>query len=67
MVFNPTSFPISANLSLPLYYTGISSKALVMPEGVSATTYELGRDYSISLPLDMGPKTITWFLIQSAD
>ena len=67
MVFNPTSHAITKNISLPLYYTGISNKALVMQEGSAGTTYDLARDYTISLPIKMDPMTITWYLIHSAD
>ena len=67
MVFNPTSHAITKNISLPLYYTGISNKALVMQEGSAGTTYDLARDYTISLPIKMEPMTITWYLIHSAD
>ena len=67
MVFNPTSHAIAKNISLPLYYTGISNKALVMQEGSAGTTYDLARDYTISLPIKMDPMTITWYLIHSAD
>ena len=43
MVFNPTDQTISRNISLPLYYTGISEKAVVMKEGVTpGTPYTIG-------------------------
>lgn len=69
MVFNPTSQTISRNVSLPLYYTGISEKAVVMKEGVTpGTTYTLDRDYKIEIQsVMMEPRTITWFLIHSGD
>ena len=69
MVFNPTSQSISRNISLPLYYSGISEKAIVMKEGVApGATYTLDRDYRIEVEsVVMAPKTITWFLIQSGD
>ena len=69
MVFNPTSQTISRNISLPLYYMGISEKAVVMKEGMTpGTTYTLDRDYQIELQsIAMEPKAITWFLIHSGD
>ena len=42
-------------------------QALVMQEGGDAVTFDLNRDYTISVPVAMGPKTITWFLVHSAD
>ena len=68
MVFNPTDSHISANITLPLYYTGISNQARVAIEGTLPwKAYTLERDYSISLSVSMAPKTITWFLIHSGD
>lgn len=69
MVFNPTAQSISRNISLPLYYTGITEKAMVMREGASpGTSYTLNRDYRIEVEsVAMEPKTITWFLIHSGD
>ena len=69
MVFNPTDQTLTRNISLPLYYTGISEKATVMSEGVSpGTLFTLDRDYSIELKsVIMKPKSITWFLIRSGD
>ena len=68
MVFNPTDSQINRELTLPLYYTGISQSALVMQEGaLPGTNYTLERDYSITVPFTMKPKTITWFLIYSND
>ena len=68
MVFNPTTQHISRNLTLPLYYTGITSKALLTQEGKEpGRVYTLDGDYSISVPLDMPGKSITWYLVRSAD
>ena len=68
MVFNPTGSTLSWNLTLPLYYTGISNKAQVFQEGISPpTVFSLDRDYTISIPVTMAPTSITWFLIWSGD
>ena len=68
MVFNPTGSTLSWNLTLPLYYTGISNKALVVREGIPPSAmYSLARDYTITIPVTMGPTSITWFLILSGD
>lgn len=69
MMFNPTDNTILRNISLPLYYTGISEKAVVMKEGVPpGINYTLDRSYSIVLEsVVMNPRTITWFLIHSGD
>jgi len=68
MIFNPTNSVISRKITLPLYYTGITSKALLKHKGSEpGKIYALERDYSITVELTMKPMTITWYLIQSAD
>ena len=68
MIFNPTQSTISLSISLPLYYTGISNKALALHEGQKpGTVIALERDYSIQVSVEMAAQTVTWVLIQSAD
>ena len=38
-----------------------------MKEGEDPLTFDLNRDYTISITVTMEPKTITWFLIHSGD
>lgn len=64
MVFNPTLEHITTTLTLPLYYTGLTDLAKVSQMGGAFKTYTLERDYTIELDIDMGPRNITWFLIQ---
>jgi hypothetical protein len=67
MVFNPTLSAISQNWTLPLYYTGISTTALVSEQGAPAVAYTLARDYTISVPVTVGPRNLTWLVITSGD
>ncbi len=68
MIFNPTPVAITRNISLPLYYTGLSDKALVLPEGQSpGAVYGLDRGYNVVVTVTMDPKSITWILIMSPD
>ncbi len=62
MVFNPTTTTITQTLTVPLYYTGLSSSVLVSQEGQPGTIYTLVRDYSIDINLNMAAQSITWFL-----
>ena len=53
MFFNPTNEIIKEMAEIPLYYTGLQTKATVILEGDWATKqeYKLDRDYSIEVPL----------------
>ena len=64
MVFNPTTRRIAQTLRLPLYYTGLSSTATVSEQGANSSVYQLARDYSIDVPVDLPANTLTWFLVQ---
>lgn len=68
MVYNPTDQPIKKQLVLPLYYTGIVTTALVQNEETGKQKkYTLNREYSITLDINLAARSLTWFLIQSAD
>ena len=66
MVFNPTHQPIRANLTLPLYYTGISNTAYIREQEGSFQKYTLDRRYNTDVFVDLGPMAITWFLVEGA-
>ena len=53
MFFNPTNEIIKEMVEIPLYYTGLKTKATVILEGdwVTKQDYKLDRDYSIEVPL----------------
>jgi len=68
MVYNPTDQPVNTKLILPLYYTGIVTTALVQQEeDGEKLRYSLDRDFSIILNIKLAARSLTWFLIQSAD
>ena len=47
MVFNPTADAVNTNLTLPLYYTGLSDIAQVSEQENPWKNYTLARDYHI--------------------
>ena len=53
-------------LEIPLYYTGLSNKALVIFEGNRSTAqdFQLSRDYKITISVKLGQKSYTWILIE---
>eukprot|EP00947_MAST-08B_sp_MAST-8B-sp1_P002305 g2305.t1 len=58
MLFNPTKRAIELQLSLPLYYTGLDTAAMISVDEAPAVKMTLGRDYSVLLSLSMPPETI---------
>lgn len=64
MVYNPTDQPIERTIKLPLYYTGLNDEAMVKEQGQNATSYQLARDYTISLKIQIPAKGYNWYVIE---
>lgn len=64
MIFNPLNEPVSREIDVPLYYTGLSEKAAVSREDEPAVYYKLGRDYRIRLKVEIPANTYTWYVIE---
>ena len=67
LVFNPTLETLTQQISFPLYYTGLTTKAAFSQEGAATpTVYTLNRDYSVVFPVTLKPQSVTWFAITEA-
>jgi len=64
MVYNPIDREVITTLKLPLYYTGLTDKAMIREQEGEAREYELDRKYNVYVPVRMEPKTITWFVVE---
>lgn len=63
MLYNPLGEKITRTIKLPLYYTGLTSTAIVNKEN-SAKVYTLNRNYEIELTFSIEPNSYTWMVIQ---
>merc|ERR1712100_556339 len=66
MIWNQTPNLEKQTLKVPLYYTGLDKEASVSVEGRAPVTFNLARDYSISLNISLPPMSLTWVLITEA-
>jgi hypothetical protein len=64
VVFNPTNRTVTDNVEVPIYYTGLLNTTKVSHEGGTASSYTVSREYTITIPIQMAPLTITWFTLQ---
>ena len=64
MVFNPLDRPARKLLKVPLYYTGQTGKVMIGERDGNAQEYQIDRDYSVNLPVNMGPQSVTWFVVE---
>ena len=66
-VFNPTLSALNETMSFNLYYTGITTTAVISMEGANPVRYALARDFSVLVDLAVPAQGVTWFVIESGD
>ena len=64
IVYNPLKEKISRTVSVPLYYAGLSSTAMVIEKGLTKKSYKLDRNYTIKMQVTIEAESYTWFLIE---
>ncbi len=65
MVYNPLDREVRKTLSVPLYYSGLTTTASVREQDGEAKEYSLDREYKIDLPVSVPARGVTWFVIES--
>ena len=63
LFFNPLEEPITRQVALPLYYTGLTESARIREQDGEAKTFRLGRDYGVAITVTLPPHGVTWFVI----
>jgi hypothetical protein len=64
MVFNPTAEPITRKIIIPLYYTGLESKAIVKEKDGVSKSLTLNRNYEIELTMTIPANGNNWYVIE---
>ncbi|WP_339752763.1 alpha-galactosidase [Algoriphagus aquimarinus] len=64
MLFNPTSEPIKKSINIPLYYSGLAQTAKIQIEDGAAKSYQLNRDYSVDIQVEIPAGGYTWFVVE---
>lgn len=63
MFFNPTNETLSQTIKLPLYYTGHANEVSIKEKEGKRINYELARDYSVELEVEIPANGSTWYVI----
>lgn len=63
LLFNPTDKPIKRQITLPLYYTGLTQIAKIREKENASRIYKLNRNYEAVLPVTLEPNTYSWWVI----
>ncbi|HWQ31486.1 MAG TPA: alpha-galactosidase [Blastocatellia bacterium] len=64
MIYNPADEPLQQEITLPLYYTGLSDVALVAERDGRPVRMKLDRQYRITLRPAVAARSNTWFVIR---
>lgn len=62
--YNPLSEPITRTINLPLYYTGLTKTARIREQEGKSKKYNLRRDYSVELTVEIPANGYTWYVIE---
>ena len=63
MFYNPLDQPLERSIRLPLYYTGLTARAVIRREDGPPETITLARDYSVRLTLGIPARGRTWITV----
>jgi len=64
VVYNPSDVELEQELTIPLYYTGLSGSASIALEDGKASRVKLDRHESIVLKAKVGPRSRVWFVVR---
>lgn len=67
MLYNPLAEEVVRRLRLPLYYTGLRTRARIREREGEKKLYELDRHYQVELELRLAAKGATWLVIEAEE
>ena len=66
MLFNPTKQPITREIDVPLYYTGIKDNVIVSERDKNPIQKRLNSSGSFKLKVTIEPENYTWFVMRNS-
>ena len=64
MVYNPLDEEIQREISVPVYYTGLTEKAAVREQDGKEVLYDISREYTITLTVTIPARGYNYFIIK---
>jgi hypothetical protein len=64
MIYNPLDQPVTREVKLPLYYTGLTTTATIRVQEGKSQQYQLDRHYDVIIPVTVPARGCTWLLIE---
>lgn len=63
-IFNPTDKPIKKEITLPLYYTGLTKRASIVQADGSTKRYRLDKKQHIEISVEVPAGGFTWLIVK---
>lgn len=63
-LYNPLNVSIKRKITIPLYYTGLSDKAIVREKDANPVAHTLARDYTIQLEVCIPANGYNWYVVE---
>jgi hypothetical protein len=63
MIYNPLNEPIQRRIKLPLYYTGLTNRAVIRWADGRSETLTLARDYSVEVTANVPALGRVWLTV----
>ena len=63
-LFNPLDEPIRRSITLPLYYTGLTTQAIVRVNGGTPRRYALDRQFNVQVDVTIPARGSVWLVIE---
>jgi hypothetical protein len=64
MVYNPLDHEIKRQIDVPVYYTGLASRAIVGEQDERPVICEISRDYTVNLTVTIPARGYNYYIIR---
>lgn len=64
LVFNPLNEVVKKELTVPLYYTGLTDTAQIREQEGTAKTLKLDREFNVHMPVTIPANGYSWFVVE---
>jgi hypothetical protein len=64
MVYNPLDSAVKKDLTLSIYYTGLSSIAKISENDGPEHSYKISRNYEVTFPVNVAANSQSWYIIR---
>jgi hypothetical protein len=64
MVYNPLNHPVTKNIKINVYYTGLGRKVTVTDSEDKAARFKIDRDYNVFIPVTVEPNSQSWYIMK---